>query len=202
MSIDNNKESGEKEKKTSDIFSAMPQALKLRAAVLFFINELPEKLDRIKLCKHLFYADGHYFQKYSKPITELPYLHVEGSPQPVFFNEIFHLMLAKGEIEVVPNIEKENSSEGRPLVMKGFVYKTSILFEDLFSRDEKKVLKSIASLLKGSMMLETRYFPNLYQNYVQTPLYETIYFKELPAGKRPHLLWKAWAKKVFRLLGE
>ncbi|MDH4200486.1 MAG: Panacea domain-containing protein [Spirochaetia bacterium] len=174
---------------------------KLRAAILFFINRIPEKLNRISLCKHLYYSDGHYFQKYSKQITEIEYLHIEGSPQPVMFNEVMHTMLVEKDIEITPLLVKEKGSNGPMILLKGMTYKALSKAPDVFSREEMKVLNSMAMLFNGDLSLETRYYPNLYQYYAQTGLYEIITFLPLPDdGKRPHLRWKAWANKIFKLM--
>lgn len=175
---------------------------RLRAAVLFFIAKIPDRLDRVRLCKHLFYSDGHFFQKTARTITGTEYLHIEGSPQPVCFNELLHDMVAKKEITVIPQLVTEQSETGPIMVLKGMGYKAEKKPPELFSREEKKVLNSIALLFNGDLTLETRYYPNLYQQYAQTGLYEVIRFKPLPEGGRPHLIWKAWANKVFRLLWE
>lgn len=172
---------------------------RLQAAILFFLNRFPGKLTRITLCKHLYYADGHFFQKYSGRITEHPYLHIEGSPQPVFFNEIMHDLVTSGSVEVIPDVKTDDSGERPVMILQGLSFKAKVETPNLFSREEKKVLRSVAAQLKGELSLETRYFPNLYQNYTQTGLYEKISFEQFPDGKRPHLSWKAWAGKVFRL---
>ncbi len=181
----------------NDIYEATP---KLRAAILFFLKRIPDKLNRISLCKHLYYADGHYFQKRGKAICELPYLHIEGSPQPQFFNEICMKMISKGELEVVPSVATE-VRDGKPLiVLKGLVFRGIAEPPAVFSRDEQKVLNSVAATLAGDLSLETRYFPHLYQHYAGTGLFEVIPHMHFPEGRRPHLSWKAWARKVFRLM--
>ena len=192
----------EKNKPTEQEAPSLPlyrQAPKLRSAILFFIHKIPEKLNRVTLCKHLYYSDGHYFQKYGKMITELDYLHIEGSPQPLLFNEIMHEMVLSKEVEVIPQVVSVNSDDGPIMVLKGMVYDNLVDSQYAFSREEKKVLNSVALLFQGDLSLETRYYPNLYQQYTQTGLYEKIEQKELPKGRRPHLSWKAWANKIFRL---
>ena len=76
------------EHKKQHIETAYNSSPRLRACILQFLRRLPGKLNRISLCKHLYYMDGHFFQKFGRTITEFPYLHIEGSPQPVFFNEV------------------------------------------------------------------------------------------------------------------
>lgn len=174
---------------------------KLRAAILFFIDKIPEKLNRVSLCKQLYYADGHFFQKYSRLITEIQYLHIEGSPQPVMFNEVMHTMVTENDIEITPLLVKERGPSGPMLVLKGLTYKAKKKVPDIFTREEIKVLNSVAMVFKGDLSLETRYYPNLYQHYTQTGLYEMITLLPLPdEGKRPHLSWKGWANKIFKLM--
>lgn len=184
------------------MLNSVPEATKLRAAILFFINKIPNKLNRVRLCKHLFYADGHFFQKYQRQITEFAYLHIEGSPQPIVFNEIICTMVNEKEIEIIPQVVTEMVGDTPTMVLKGFSYKALSSVPEVFTKEEKKVLKSIASLFYGDLSLETRYYPNLFQQYAQTDLYSQIEFLELNDGKRPHLSWKAWANKIFRLMLE
>lgn len=176
------------------------RAPKLRAAILFFIKKAPNALGRVSLCKQLYYADGHYYQKFSESITELDYLHIEGSPQPILFNELMHEMILNGDVEVTPQVVSKDTGKGAIMVLKGLSYKALVSTPDVFTREEKKVLNSVALTFKGDLTLETRYYPNLYQQYTQTGLYEKIPLETLPDGMRPRLQWKAWADKVFRLL--
>lgn len=183
--------------------SSIIETPKLRNAILFFIDKIPGKLNRASLCKHLYYGDGHYYQKYHKKITENEYLHVEGMPIPRSFNELINCMVKEKELEIIPDIVTEITESEPITVLKGLTFHALKKPDlDVFTREEKKVLNSVASLLNGQLSLETRYFPNLYQTYVQTGLFETIPFYDLPDGNRPHLSWKAWADKIFRLMME
>jgi len=174
-------------------------SLKLQAAILFFVTKFPGRMNRILLCKHLYYMDGHFFQKFGKTITGFLYLHIEGSPQPVCFNEIMQILITEKKIEVIPFLETENRDEGIVFTLKGLTFKPIAEIPDVFDREEKKVMNSIASTLGGDLSLETRFYPNLYQEYAQTGLYEKIEMKPFAEGKRPHLQWKAWANRIFRL---
>jgi len=192
--------SNDQKKKT---FHIEANTKKLEAGILFFIHKIPNKLDRIKLCKHLYYTEGHYFQKFSQSLFDLPFLHIEGSPQPIYFNEIINKMIQAKTISVIPNVVTENKDNSLITVLKGFGYKLLIDYQfantSIFTKVEKRVLSSVASLLNGDLSLETRYFPNLYQEYTQTGLYEEINSFKFATGKRPHLSWKAWANKIFKL---
>ena len=178
---------------------AFLEAPRLRSAILYFIARIPQKLTRVALCKLLYYADGHFFQKYQRTITENPYLHIEGSPMPLFFNEIMHDMINAGQIEVIPHVVTEMNDNQPIMVLKGLVYKALVDSNDKFQKPEKKVLSSVASVFQSDLSLETRYYPNLYQGYAQTDLYKQIVFEVLPEGKRPKLSFKAWAGKIFHL---
>ncbi len=182
---------------------AKDHAPKLHYAILYFINRMPGKLNRSTLSKHLYYSDGHFYQKYQRKITEMNYLHVEGMPVPRFFNELIHWMVKEKEIEIIPDIVKEVTDAEPITVIKGLSFHPRMPYDlSIFSKEEKKVLHSVASLLNGQTLLETRYFPNLYQAYVQTGMFEVIAFHVFPDGIRPHLSWKAWAGKIFRLMME
>ena len=106
------------------------------------------------------------------------------------------------QIEIIPQVVTEIVDDTPTMVLKGFSYKALVSTPEIFERDEKKVLKSVASLFHGDLTLETRYYPNLFQEYAQTDLYSPIEFQQLADGKRPHLSWKAWANKIFRLMLE
>ncbi len=189
--------SGDQKLFTADaIYQSSPR---LRAAILFFLHDLPGKLVRNTLGKHLYYADGHFFQKTGQQITEYPYLHVEGSPLPLHFNELIHAMVLHGDIEVIPRMQEQILDGKKVMVLAGMSFQTLKPYASVFTREEEKVLKQTANLLGGDISIETRYFPNLYQVYTGTGLYETIPFMQFPEGKRPHLSWKAWAQKMFQL---
>lgn len=170
--------------------------------ILFFANKFSGKMDRVLLCKYLYYSDGHFFQKKGTTISTIPYMHIEGSPVPMFFNEIMHQMVREKKVSVTPNIETKKGKDGPMVVLKGLAYKALVPPNGHLSKEQKRVLSSIASTLGGDLSLETRYYPNLYQQYAQTGLYETIPFERLPGGTRPHLSWKSWGRKIFNLRWE
>lgn len=173
---------------------------RLQQAILFVCEKTTKPLNRISLCKMLYYADGHYFQKHKKTITKTNYLHIEGSPQPAFFNEILGEMLHAKQIEVSPIIQKKVTTEGIVTVMNGLSYTCLQNYQaDFFHRDEEKSLLSIVKTFQGDLSLETRHFPNLFQIYTQTGLCRVIPFEDLPTGGKPRLSWKSWSSRLFRL---
>lgn len=180
-----------------NVYNSTP---KLRAAILYFVKRFPEKLNRVSLSKYLYYTHGYYFQKMQSHFFEVPFLHAEGSPEPLFFSEILLKMNERGEIEIVPFISTE-AFEGKPItVLKGLVFKTSQNPPEIFTKPEKKALQTVAYTLAGDLSLETRYFPVLYQNYTGTGLYDIIPQPEITQSSKPNLSFRAWARKVFRLM--
>ncbi|MBV6494272.1 MAG: hypothetical protein LDLANPLL_02303 [Turneriella sp.] len=171
---------------------------KFRAMVVFILRKLPGKLNRVALCKNLYYAETHFFQKHQKTITGLDYLHVESSPVPRFFNEIISAMVAKEEVRIVPHVAPEVINGRQIMVLRGMVFECDAPLLAVLNRDELRAVRMVASTLQNEMNLETRYFPQYYQHYVQTGLYETIPFVKFP--KRPHLQFKAWSRKIYRLM--
>lgn len=195
----NNSQSEPQEHNVFRLLDGSFNITRLTAAILFFCQKTSRPLNRISLCKMLYYADGHFFQKYKKTITQTDYLHVEGSPQPVFFNEVLQQLIQEKKIEVIPEVKQKITKEGMVTVMSGLSYKCIEDPEAIFQKEEEKVLLSIAKTFNGDLSLETRYYPNLFQNYAQTGLGEKIQWKDLPKGGRPHLSWKGWSTRVFRL---
>lgn len=173
----------------------------LISAILFICQKCPRPLSRVSLCKMLYYADGHFFQKYAKTISGCDYLHVEGSPQPVFFNEILQEMIAKKQMTIVPEIKQKVTKEGMISVLNGLIYKPLCESFYAFKKEEEKVLLSVVKTFQGDLSLETRHYPNLYQQYVQTGLCQKIIWQPLQEGK-PHLSWKGWSSRIFRLWGQ
>ncbi|HRP70119.1 MAG TPA: hypothetical protein PLY93_11355 [Turneriella sp.] len=171
---------------------------KLSAMIIFILRKLPGKLNRIALCKNLFYAEMHYFQKAGKSISGATYLHIESSPMPRFFNEILESMVAKEEVCVVPHVAPEVIDGQQIMVLRGMVFECAAPLIPILTREELRAVRMVSSTLQNEMNLETRYFPQYYQHYVQTGLYEGIPFVTFP--KRPHLQFKAWGRKIYRLM--
>lgn len=171
---------------------------KLRAMIIFLLRRLPGKLNRIALCKNLFYSEMHFYQKHGHSISNSEYLHVEGSPMPRYFNELVAAMVARRELRVVPQVAPEVIDGRQVMVLRGMVFESEAPLPNVLARDELRVLRAVSSTLQNELGLETRYFPQYYQHYVQTGLYEVIPFVRFP--KRPHLQFKAWSRKIYRLL--
>lgn len=180
---------------TAEIYE---DSAKLRAMIIFILRKLPGKLNRVALCKNLYYSEMHHYQKFGKSISGADYLHIEASPVPRHFNEIIAAMVAKGEVRVVPHVAPEVIEGRQIMVLRGMVFESEAPLLQVLSRDELKAVRMVSSTLQNEMNLETRYFPQYYQHYVQTGLYEVI--PNVTFGKRPHLQFKAWSRKIYRLM--
>ncbi len=171
---------------------------RLRAMIIFILRKLPGKLNRVALCKNLFYTEMHYYQKSQKTISGLEYLHIEASPVPRHFNEIISEMVARKEVRVVPQVAPEVIEGKQIMVLRGMVFECDAPLLNVLGREELRAVRMVSSTLQNEMNLETRYFPQYYQHYVQTGLYEVIPSVVFP--KRPHLQFKAWSRKIYRLM--
>jgi hypothetical protein len=171
---------------------------KMRAMIIFILRKLPGKLNRIALCKNLFYAEMHYYQKTGQTISGMDYFHIEASPVPRHFNELMSEMVARKEVRVVPQVAPEVIEGRQIMVLRGMVFECDAPLLNVLSREELRAVRMVSSTLQNEMNLETRYFPQYYQHYVQTGLYEVIEPVIFP--KRPHLQFKAWGRKIYRLM--
>lgn len=171
---------------------------KLRAMIIFILRKLSGKLNRVALCKNLYYAETHFFQKFGRTISGVDYLHIEASPVPRHFNELIAQMVADGDVRVVPHVAPEVIDGRQIMVLRGMVFECEAPLVNALTRDELKAVRMVSSTLQNEMNLETRYFPQYYQHYVQTGLYEVI--PNVAFGKRPHLQFKAWNRKIYRLM--
>lgn len=180
---------------TRQIYAA---AEKMRAMIIFVLRKLPGKLNRVALCKNLFYSEMHFFQKAGRTISGVDYLHIEASPVPRCFNELISEMVARKEVRVVPQVAPEVIEGKQIMVLRGMVFESDAPLLNVLGREELRALRMVASTLQNEMNLETRYFPQYYQHYVQTGLYEVIPNVTFP--KRPHLQFKAWSRKIYRLM--
>ncbi len=174
------------------------QYAKLRAMIIFILRKLPGKLNRVALCKNLYYSEMHYFQKFGKTISGVDYLHIEASPVPRHFNEVLSEMVARGEVTVVPQVAPEVIDGRQIMVLRGMVFESEAPLIGVLEREELRAVRMVSSTLQNEMNLETRYFPQYYQHYVQTGLYEVI--PNIAFPKRPHLQFKAWSRKIYRLM--
>lgn len=174
------------------------ESAKLRAMIIFILRKLPGKLNRVALCKNLYYSEMHFFQKFGKTISGVDYLHIEASPVPRHFNELIHEMVHRAELKVIPQVAPEVIEGRQIMVLRGMVFECEASLLNVLSRDELRAVRMVSSTLQNEMNLETRFFPQYYQHYVQTGLYEVIPNVTFP--KRPHLQFKAWSRKIYRLM--
>jgi len=132
-------------------------------------------------------------------ITGGVYIHLEDSPYPVKLNEALLALTEKGTIDTVPVI----SAKG----VQGFVLRFVKPLEGLIlTREEKRVMMKVVEAFRGRVVDENRHYPNLYENYVVTPLYEAIPFAIERINTKIHVLMKKsllqLSGKMFRVLFE
>ncbi len=172
---------------------------KLCHAILWILEKSPNGRSRLDLAKLLYFSDGVYFQKHASMITAGVYIHLEDSPYPVKLNEALLYLREMEAIDTAPII----SAKG----VQGFVLRFIKPLEGLMlTREEKRVIMKVVETFKGRVFDENRHYPNLYENYVVTPLYEAIPFLIERINTKIHVLMKKsllqWSGKMFRVLFE
>jgi hypothetical protein len=172
---------------------------KLCHAILWILEKSPNGRSRLDLAKLLYFSDGVHFQKHASMITGGVYIHLEDSPYPVKLNEALLFLREKGCIEAFPVIS--------PKGVQGFSLQFKKALEGLvLSKEEKRVMMKVVEMFRGRVFDESRHYPNLYENYVVTPLYEAIPFAIDRINTKIHVLMKKsllqLSGKMFRVLFE
>ncbi|TGN17598.1 type II toxin-antitoxin system antitoxin SocA domain-containing protein [Leptospira idonii] len=172
---------------------------KLCHAILWILEKSPNGRTRLDLAKLLYYSDGVHFQKHAEMITRGIYIHLEDSPYPVKLNEAIMFLKEKGHVSATPVI----SAKG----VQGFNLNFSQPLEGLIlTREEKRVMRKVNEAFRGKVVDESRHYPNLYENYVVTPLYEAIPFDVARINTKIHVFMQKsllnLSGKIFRVLFE
>ncbi|MCZ8343250.1 MAG: DUF4065 domain-containing protein [Leptospira sp.] len=172
---------------------------KLLHAILWILEKSPNGRTRLDLAKLLYFSDGVYFQKHAEMITRSRYIHLEDSPYPVNLNEALLFLREKGHIEAFPKV----SGNG----IQGFSIQFIKPSEGLvLSREEKRVMMKVVEAFRGRVVDENRHYPNLYENYVVTPLFDEIPFNIERINTKIHVFVRKsllnLSGKVFRVLFE
>lgn len=172
---------------------------KLFHAILWILERSPQGRSRLDLAKLLYYSDGVHFQKHAEMITKMDYIHLDDSPYPVKLNEALLYLKTEGFLDISPKIDGTGLS-GFSLrylkPMEGYV----------LSKEEKRVLAKVSEAFRGKVVDESRHYPNLYENYVVTPLLEAIPFTVERINTKIHVLIQKsllnLSGKMFRVLFE
>ena len=114
---------------------------KLRAMIVFVLRKLPGKLNRVALCKNLYYSEMHYYQRFGKTISGVDYLHIEASPVPRHFNELISEMVTRKEITVVPQVAPEVIDGRQIMVLRGMVFQCDAPLLSVLTRVTAPVLR-------------------------------------------------------------
>ena len=122
---------------------------KLRAMIIFVLRKLPGKLNRVALCKNLYYSEMHHYQRTGKVISGADYLHIEGSPVPRHFNEIVSEMVARNEIRVVPQVAPEVIDGRQIMVLRGMVFECEAPLLAVLERNELRAVRMVSSTLQN-----------------------------------------------------
>ncbi|MCG6145803.1 type II toxin-antitoxin system antitoxin SocA domain-containing protein [Leptospira bandrabouensis] len=172
---------------------------KLCHAILWILEKSPNGRARLDLAKLLYYSDGVHFQKHAEMITRGDYIHLEDSPYPVKLNEALLFLKEKGHIDAIPKIEGNG--------IQGFTLRFLKPLEGLvLSREDKRVMMKVLEAFRGRVVDENRHYPNLYENYVVTPLFDSIPFSVDRINTKIHVLVQKsllnLSGKMFRVLFE
>lgn len=154
---------------------------KLLQVIYFIVKNQIVSLDRISLAKLIYYSDGVFFQRNQKIITGEKYIHLENSPQPARLNEALLFLVEKSYLKVEPGIGNNESK------IPVFYFKVERDFALDLGLSEMRKIRKVIYFFKGGVVDESKVFPNLYENYVITPLYSEIKFNESTINTKIHI---------------
>lgn len=83
---------------------------KLLEVISFILQKSPNGRDRLSLSKLIYYADGVYFQKNAKLITNQTYIHLEDSPCALDFQSALLHLRKNGLIDIQPKLTEKGIS--------------------------------------------------------------------------------------------
>lgn len=73
---------------------------KFIACVAIMASRKLSKLDKLKICKLLYYVDKYHLHKYGKPITGDTYVHMDNGPVPSKALDIMNEVILKDQVTV------------------------------------------------------------------------------------------------------
>lgn len=171
---------------------------KLMQVISYILQESPGGRSRLELSKLLYYGDAVYFQHHAEIITGQRYIHTEDSPQPFEFHFALVELNRTGTIEVKISVE-----EGKLGSFRIFAKEPR---EILLSKEEKRILNKVLNAFPGAVVDENKQYPNLYENYVITPIFSEIHINKSSVNTKIHILRKksvlTLSGKYFRVLFE
>ncbi len=169
---------------------------KLKQVISYILSESPTGRSRLDLSKLLYYGDAVYFQHHAQIITGETYIHTEDSPQPSQFLKAVSELVQKNKIEVKVHVEAEK--------IKGFRLFQKETEKIDISKEEKRILNKVINAFPNSVVDESKQYPNLYENYVITPMFAEILITTQTVNTKIHILRKksvlTLSGKIFRVL--
>jgi hypothetical protein len=160
----------------------------------------PLKLDRKNLSKLLYFSDGVYFQHHGEMLTKERYIRLENTPQMIKQNEILMEMVRDQIIIVEPDFTNLGPNLDR------FHFRILTYEEINLEREERRIINKVLKAFKKGIDDESKQYPNLYENYLVTPIFQEIPFNKhrintkIQIHKKKSLL--NLSGKIFRVLFE
>ncbi|MCB1140858.1 MAG: DUF4065 domain-containing protein [Leptospiraceae bacterium] len=171
---------------------------KLKQVISFILQHSQSGRSRIDLSKLVYYIDSVFFQHYGKTITSERYVHLEDCPQPLRFHEALISLLSNKKAEIRISVQLER--------MGGFLVFSLPSEPEKLDRDEVRICKKVLSVFPGPVRDENLHYPNLYENYVITPIFNEILLNSKTINTKIHVLRKksllTLSGKLFRVLYE
>jgi hypothetical protein len=171
---------------------------KLMQVISYILSESSQGRSRLDLSKLLYYGDAVFFQHHAEIITGERYIHTEDSPQPFQFYTAIADLVQKDKIEVKISVEAEK--------VGGFRLHSKNPIEFSITKEEKRILNKVINAFPGSVVDENKQYPNLYENYVITPMFSEIMITKQTVNTKIHILRKksvlTLSGKIFRVLFE
>jgi hypothetical protein len=171
---------------------------KLKQVISYILSESSQGRSRLDLSKLLYYGDAVFFQHHAEIITGERYIHIEDSPQPFQFYNAISDLVQNDKIEVKISVEAEK--------VGGFRLHSKNPMEFTITKEEKRILNKVINAFPGSVVDENKQYPNLYENYVITPMFSEILITKQTVNTKIHILRKksvlTLSGKIFRVLFE
>ncbi len=171
---------------------------KLKQVISYLLSESNAGRSRVDLSKLLYYSDSVFFQHHGEIISGEKYTHIEDSPQPFHFYESLSELIRDNRIEVKIGIE--NSKLG-----SFHLFSKNSNFP-ILGREEKRIINKVLKAFPGRVVDENKQYPNLYENYVITPIFSEIQISKNTVNTKIHILRKksvlTLSGKIFRVLYE
>ncbi|MBK6607718.1 MAG: DUF4065 domain-containing protein [Leptospiraceae bacterium] len=173
---------------------------KLLSSIYYIIQNYPAKLDRKNLSKLLYYADGVFFQRHVDMITKEKYIRLEDGPELINLNLAIVHLIGNGILTVEPDITAISERIDK------FYLRTISQMNSNLEKEEIRILNKVLKAFKDGVKQEDKQYPNLYENYVITPIYGEIIFSEKTINTKIHIFKKksllTLSGKIFRVLFE